>query len=386
MNPLRRLRELGQSVWVDDIRRAWLLDGTFRRWIDEDGVSGVTSNPAIFEKAISAGGEYDGPIRTLAREGHSAAAIYEALAIEDIRRAADLLRPAFDATGADGFASLEVSPHYADDTEATLREARRLWRALDRPNVMIKVPGTAAGLPAIRTLLGEGVNVNITLLFGLDRYREVVECFLAALEERATAGKSVEGIASVASFFISRVDTLVDARLDAMGTPQARALRGRAAIASAQLAYQFQREWTESARWRRLLALGAHPQRLLWASTSPKDPAYEDTRYVEALVGPLTVNTMPTATLDAYRDHGRPEVRLPEDVADARAIWQALWELGIEAQAVSDALERDGIRKFVQPFDKLQQALERFSPSPGRGPGRGSLKRGRGEGPTSRSP
>ena len=358
MNPLRRLRELGQSVWVDDIRRAWLQDGTFRRWIDEDGVSGVTSNPAIFEKAISAGGEYDGPIRALARSGREAGAIYETLAIEDIRMAADLLRPTYDATGGDGFASLEVSPHYAGDTEATLREARRLWRALDRPNVMIKVPGTAAGLPAIRTLLGEGVNVNITLLFGLDRYREVVECFLAALEERATAGKSVEGIASVASFFISRVDTLVDARLDAMGTPQARALRGRAAIASAQLAYQFQREWTESGRWRRLLALGAHPQRLLWASTSPKDPSYEDTRYVEALVGPQTVNTMPTATLDAYRDHGRPEVRLPEDVDGARAIWQALWELGIQAQAVSDALERDGIRKFVQPFDKLQPALE----------------------------
>ena len=359
MNPLKALKELGQSVWLDDIRRGWLDDGTFARLIAEDGLSGVTSNPAIFEKAMAAGREYDEPIR--ARAGLEPAAIYESLAIDDIRAAADLLRPTYDAGGADGFASLEISPHLADDTEATFREARRLWQALERPNGMIKVPGTRAGLPAIRALLAEGVNVNVTLLFGVQRYREVVDSFLEGLEQRAQAGKPIDRVASVASFFISRIDTLVDSRLDALGTPVAMELRGRAAIASARLAHEACVQWTAGERWARLAAAGARPQRLLWASTSSKDPAYGDTRYVEALVAPGTVNTMPRATLDAYRDHGRPAIWREEGLQGARLAWKALYELGIDPQAVAEQLEREGIRKFVEPFDKLLARLARKS-------------------------
>jgi transaldolase len=360
MNPLRALEGLGQSVWIDDIHRSWLDDGTMLRLVADDGVSGVTSNPAIFEKAIAEGDEYAEPVARLAGTGASPAEIYEALVLADLRAAADLLHPVWvSSAGADGHASLEVSPHLADDTGATLREARRLWHALDRPNAMIKVPATAAGLPAISTLLAEGINVNVTLLFGLSRYREVVDSFLAGLERRAQAGRSTEGVASVASFFVSRIDTLVDARLDAFGTAEAGARRGKAAIASARLAYAVYREWTASGRWRRLAALGARPQRLLWASTSTKDPRYEDTRYVEALIGPQTVNTMPRATLEAYRDHGRPAVRLEDDLEDARAVQRALSRLGIDPDEVSGELEREGVRKFVEPFDRLQALLAR---------------------------
>jgi transaldolase len=357
-NPLRALRTLGQSVWLDDIRRGWLEDGTLARLIAEDGLSGLTSNPAIFEKAMAAGDEYAEPIRRCARLGLGPGAIYESLALDDIRAAADLLRPTYDAGGADGFASLEVSPHLADDTEATLREARRLWQALDRPNGMIKVPGTRAGLPAIGTLLAEGVNVNVTLLFGVQRYREVVDSFLEGLERRAQAGRPVDRVASVASFFISRIDTLVDGRLDALGTPLARELRGRAAIAAARLAHEAYTQWTATERWARLAAAGARPQRLLWASTSSKDPAYEDTRYVEMLVAPGTVSTMPRATLDAYRDHGRPALWREQGLQGARLTWKGLYELGIDPQATSEQLEREGIRKFVEPFDSLHARIE----------------------------
>lgn len=361
MNPLRELKRLGQSVWMDDIRRAWLEDGTLARLIEDDGLAGLTSNPSILEKAISTGGEYDEPIRRLAQAGASAGKIYETLALEDLRAVADLLRPTYEASGgADGFASLEVSPHLADDTEATVQEARRLWRAFDRPNAMIKIPGTAAGLPAIRVLLG--VNVNVTLLFGLARYREVVDSFLGGLEQRARAGLPVDRIASVASFFVSRIDTLVDARLDArldsLGSAQGKALRGQAAIAAGRLAYRIYREWTASGRWQRLAALGAHPQRLLWASTSTKDPRYPDTKYVDALVGAQTVNTMPRATLDAYRDHGDPAVRVEQGLDDARALQRALSDCGIDADEVSRQLEREGVQKFVEPFERLHALLE----------------------------
>lgn len=357
-NRLRALRELGQSVWLDDIRRAWLDDGTLARLIADDGVAGVTSNPAIFEKAISGGGEYDAAMRELTRAGHGPGAVYEALALEDVRRAADLLHPTWVATdGEDGYVSLEVSPHYADDTASTVREARRLWAAFDRPNAMIKVPGTRAGLPAIGTLLVEGVNVNVTLLFGVARYREVAETFLAALEARAAAGHDVRRVASVASFFLSRIDTLVDKSLDEIGTAPARALRGQAAIACARLAYRHYRSWTSEDRWTRLAAAGARPQRLLWASTSTKDPAYADTKYVEALIGPGTVNTMPLATLAAYREHGRPAPRLEDDVEGALDLPDELAALGIDLDGVAARLERDGVRKFVEPFDALHAAI-----------------------------
>jgi len=360
MNPLRRLQRLGQSVWLDDIRRAWLKDGTLAKLIKEDGVAGVTSNPAIFEKAIAGGREYDEAIRAMAGAGLPAGAIYETLVLEDVRAAADLLRPVYEMTAAaDGFVSLEVSPHLANDTAATVQEARRLWRAFDRPNAMIKVPGAAAGLPAIQALLAEGVNVNVTLLFGLTRYREVVDAFLAGLEKCASAARPLDRVASVASFFVSRIDTLIDGRLDALGTPEARAVRGRAAIAAARLAYVVYREWTASERWRRLASLGARPQRLLWASTSSKDPAYVDIKYVEPLIGPQTVNTMPRTTLDAYRDHGDPAVRVEDDLDGSRAVERVLQNIGIDLESVSRELECDGVQKFIEPFDKLHEALKR---------------------------
>jgi len=359
-NPLRELARLGQSVWLDDIRRGWLQDGTLTRLIEDDGLAGLTSNPAIFAKSIETGREYESEIGTLARQGLTPGAIYETLALEDVRAAADLLRPVYEGwDGGDGFVSLEVSPHLADDTTATLQEARRLWRAFDRPNAMIKVPGTSAGLAAIQALITEGINVNVTLLFGLARYGEVVHAFMSGLEQRAKNAAPLERVASVASFFVSRIDTLADARLDALGTEQARELRGKAATASAQLAFDAQREWIAGDRWKRLAARGARPQRLLWASTSTKDPTYPDTKYVEALIGPRTVNTMTRSTLDAYRDHGEPRVRVTDDLDRARAALAGLRQLGIDPEEVSRQLEREGVRKFTEPFDELQATLER---------------------------
>jgi transaldolase len=358
MNPLKAVNALGQSIWLDDIHRGWLENGTFARLIAEDGLAGVTSNPAIFAKAIGEGSEYDAAIRTLAQEGLDAGKVYERLALADVQTAANLFRPTFDRTkGADGFVSLEVSPHLADDTEGTLSEARRLWRAFDRPNAMIKVPGTKAGLPAIQTLISEGVNINVTLLFGLQRYGEVVEAWMSGLERRAQAGAPVDHVASVASFFLSRIDTLVDGKLQAIGSPEAQALRARSAIASARLAYEMFENWVRSERWQKLASRGARPQRLLWASTSTKDPSLPDTYYVEPLIAPQTVNTLPRATLDAYRDHGRPAVRIGEDREGARRTVEGLKRLGVDLQSVSEQLEREGVKKFNEPFDALHGAL-----------------------------
>jgi len=358
-NPLLKLHALGQSIWLDFINRELLRSGTLQRLIEADGLAGLTSNPAIFAKAIGQTGQYDDALRARLGERLDTKALYEALALEDVQAAADIFSPVYSATrGRDGYVSLEVSPHLADDAAATVEEAQRLWAAFDRPNAMIKVPATRAGLEAIRTLIAEGINVNVTLIFGLTRYREVVEAFLAGLEARAAAGGPIDGIASVASFFLSRIDTLVDARLDAMGTEEARALRGQAAIASARLAYQQYKQWTASERWRRLAGLGAQPQRLLWASTSTKDPRYSDIKYVEALIGPETVNTVPPETLAAYRERGRPALRLETDLLEAMALPDALERLGISLEAASVELEREGVRKFVEPFDELLGALE----------------------------
>jgi transaldolase len=358
-NPLRRVHALGQSIWLDDIRRGWLRDGHLARLIADDAVAGVTSNPAIFAKSISEGAEYNEGITTLARAGRSIDEIYETLALEDVQAAADLFRQTFTATkGADGFVSLEVSPHLADDTKGTVAEGLRLWEAFNRPNAMIKVPGTQAGLPAITELIAAGININVTLLFSVERYKAVVEAYLAGLEQRVKAGKPIDTIASVASFFLSRIDTLIDGKLDAMKTPEAKAQRGRAAIASARLAYQHYKQWTATPRWQALASKGVRPQRLLWASTSSKDPAYKDTMYVEALIAANTVNTLPPATVDAYRDHGDPAVRIEDDVANAQQTVQFLSSVGIDLEAVSEQLEREGVKKFKEPFDALLATLK----------------------------
>lgn len=358
-NPLLRLHEFGQSVWLDYIQRELIDNGGLERLIREDGLGGVTSNPAIFEKAISNGQEYQAPIRELARRGFTAAALYEALALEDVARAADLFRPLYEETqGGDGFVSIEVSPHLARDTGATIAEAQRLWAALGRPNVMIKVPATREGLPAVRALIAAGVNVNVTLLFSVARYREVCEAWMAGLEDRARSGAPLGHVASVASFFLSRIDTLVDKRLDELGTGEAQALRGQAALASARLAYWEYQRIVAEVRWQALARQGARAQRLLWASTGTKDPAYSDSMYVEPLIGRETVNTLTPETLAAYRDHGDPAVRLEDGIEAARSLPLALYTLGIDLDKVARQLEEEGIRKFVEPYDKLLATLE----------------------------
>jgi transaldolase len=361
-NPLRTLHALGQSVWLDDIRRAWLVDGTLARLVAEDGVSGLTSNPAIFEKAIAQHHDYDSAIAGAARRGLDSGAIYEELVLEDVGHAAELLRPVHAQSGGrDGYVSLEVSPHLAHDSGQTLAEAQRLWGLLGRANMLIKVPATRAGLPAIRRLIASGINVNVTLLFSVARYREVADAWLTGLEDRARAGLRLEGVASVASFFLSRIDTLVDKRLDAHGGAGAHELRGQAAVASARLAFQVYKELITSPRWLALASQGARPQRLLWASTSTKDPRYSDVKYVEPLIGPDTVNTLPIETLDAYRDHGQPRVRIEDDLAGARALPGRLAALGIDLEEAAQQLEEEGVRKFIEPYDRLLAALARPS-------------------------
>lgn len=364
-NPLVQLRSFGQSIWLDFIRRGMLVSGELRRLIDDDGVAGVTSNPAIFEKAIIETDDYDDAIRALVRQGKSAAEIYDELTVEDIRRAADLFRPLYHQTdGRDGFVSIEVSPRLAHDSAATIAESRRLWTKVGRPNVMIKVPGTREGLPAIRHLIAEGINVNVTLLFGLPRYRAVTDAYLAGLEDRVARGMSLVPIASVASFFLSRIDVLVDPLLEkkeAEGGPAtelAAACRGEVAIACAKAAYQMFKEVFGGEHFRRLAGRGARPQRLLWASTGTKNPAYTDVKYVEPLIGPQTVNTLPLGTLAAYRDHGVPAPRLEEGVADAQQTLERLTELGINLARVAQQLEDEGIENFVKPFDAILERLK----------------------------
>jgi len=370
-NPLKRLGTLGQSIWLDYIRRDLMASGELRRLIDEDGLRGMTSNPSIFEKAIADSHDYDGDIRAMALGGNGADAIYETLSQRDVESAADQFRPLYDRTdGQDGYVSLEVNPHLAHDTKGTIEEARRLWAALNRPNVLIKVPATANGLPAIQQLIGEGISVNVTLLFGLPRYRQVAEAYIAGIEARAAQGEPVKHLASVASFFVSRIDALVDPLLEkliAQGSKEvdlAKRARGQVAIASAKMAYQIYKEIFGSDRFRRLAARGARAQRLLWASTSTKNPDYSDVKYVEALIGPDTVDTAPLETLDAYRDHGEPEARLEQGVEEARRVLERLPELGIDIDKVTRQLEDEGVEKFNKPFDKLMEALTQKSPQP----------------------
>lgn len=362
-NPLLRLKALGQSIWLDYIERGMLACGEFSRLIQRDGLSGVTSNPAIFEKAILGHQDYEADIAALARQAGSAEEMYEAIVLKDIGYAADLLQPVYERLRRrDGFVSIEVSPRLAYDTEGSVVEGVRLWEKLHRLNIMIKVPATAQGLPAIRRLIAKGINVNVTLLFGLERYREVLDAYLGGLEDRVRTGQSLESIASVASFFLSRIDVQVDRRLDALAGSNAdaslRALRGAAAIAYARLAYQIYKETLAGERWRRLAAQGAQPQRLLWASTGAKDPAYSEVKYVEALIGPDTVNTLPPETLAAYRKRGEPAARLEQDLAQAAEIPTRLRQWDIDLEAVGQRLEEEGVKKFVEPYDKLLAALE----------------------------
>lgn len=356
-NPLRKLNAAGQSVWCDNIHRAMLTSGGLLTMIEDDDLRGVTSNPAIFDKAISAGHAYDALLqREIERDRRrSPRDLFFALAIEDIRDAADAMRPVHDKTdGVDGMVSIEVSPDLAHDTEATLREARELHARLGRPNVMIKVPGTRAGLPAIEQLTAEGVNVNVTLLFSVERYAEVAEAYLRGLERRLAQGQPIDRIASVASFFISRVDSLLDPIL-AEKRPD---LMGRIAIANAKLAYQRYRQIHGGERFQALRAAGARPQRLLWASTGAKNPAYPELLYVEELIGPETVNTMPPATYEAFREAGTVAQTLGQGVAEAERQVKALADIGIDLAAAADQLEREGVELFVKAFDNLLRHLE----------------------------
>lgn len=361
-NPLLELRKLGVSAWLDDLGRGMLEDGSLARLIREDGIAGVTSNPAIFANSMTTDPRYAQPIARLLPKMPSAMALYEELAIGDVQRAAGLFRPLYDSTaGGDGFVSFEVSPHLAYDAAGSLSEARRLWGRLDAPNTFIKIPGTEAGLPVIRDLIAAGINVNVTLLFSPERYRAVAQAYMDGLSDRGRAGRPLGTVASVASFFLSRIDTLVDRLLDdlsAHGQPAARTLRGKAAIASAARAYELFEGVLATPQWQALSAQGAQPQRLLWASTSTKDPSYSPIKYVEELVVPGTVNTMPLETLNAYRRLGRPELRLERHLAEGADAREGLERLDVDLEAVAAQLEREGVAKFIEPFDRLQRWLE----------------------------
>ena len=367
MNALKTLQDHGQAVWLDFLSRGFIAKGGLKKLTREDGLRGVTSNPSIFEQAIANGSDYDDAIaRLLQAEDRSAGELFERLAVEDIQNATDVLCPVFDAShGADGFVSIEVSPYLAKDTNATIAEAKRLWRAVDRKNLMIKVPATPEGLPAIRELLVDGINVNITLLFAQAVYEQVVEAYLSGLEALAARGGDVSRIASVASFFVSRIDTAVDRLLDEKiarandpdEKPRLNALKGKIAIANAKLAYQRYLRLFAGERWHALAANGARPQRLLWASTGTKNKAYSDVLYVEELIGPDTVNTMPVATMDAFRDHGKPRDSLTEDPAGAQRALRELDRAGISLDAVTDQLVEDGVRLFADAADNLLAAV-----------------------------
>jgi transaldolase/glucose-6-phosphate isomerase len=374
-NPLKELLNYGQSMWLDYIRRDLFTTGKLQQLITEDGLRGMTSNPAIFEKAIADSSLYDDFLKSLAsRSDLDTTARYEQIAIRDIQDAADALRPVYDESKfRDGYVSLEVSPYLARKTKETIDEARRLWKAVQRENVMIKVPGTAEGLPAIRQLIGEGININITLLFAQEVYEKVAEAYIAGLEDLAAHGGNLKKMASVASFFISRIDTLIDSLLndklkattDASQQALLKSLLGKVAIANGKLTYQRYQKIFSGARWQALAAKGAQTQRVLWASTSTKNPNYRDVIYIEELIGPDTVNTMPPATIDAFRDHGLLRNALTEDVAGAQKVMDDLARAGISIKQVTDKLTDDGVKLFADAFDKLLTAVAKSTQQKG---------------------
>ena len=366
-NPLLQLKTLGQSVWYDTVDRTQLDNGLFKRMLDEDGVAGVTSNPTIFQKSISHGDAYDEQITQLVREKKNTSEIYEALVIRDIRTVADMLLPIYEkANRQDGFVSLEVSPDLAHDSEATLEEARRFWKLVDRPNLMIKIPATPEGIPVVRQTLTEGMNINITLIFSIEDYRKVADAYISALEERNAEGKDISHIASVASFFVSRVDTLVDQLLenkikasnDSTEQQKLKSLEGKAAIANARLVYQDFKNIFHSPRFETLKHSGAHVQRPLWASTSTKNPAYRDVLYAEELVGPDTVDTMPLETIENFRDHGKVRLSVEDDIQQARDEFAELEKVGIHYDQVTQQLQDEGVQKFADSFHELFKGIE----------------------------
>jgi transaldolase len=358
MNPLRQLHTYGQSFWYDNIERRLLTDGSLQAMIDEDGLRGLTSNPTIFQKAVGESADYDGQIQELAHSMDDTNAIYEALALADIQAACDLFRALYDeSAGGDGLVSLEVSPHLARDTEGTVQEARRLFAAVNRPNVMIKVPATAAGIPAIRQLISEGINVNVTLMFSMAHYEAVARAYLEGLQRWLEQGGEPGAVASVASFFVSRVDTAVDRRLAALNDPAAQALTGQAAVANSRLVYQRFKELFHGEEFGTLRAAGAPVQRLLWASTGTKNPAYPDTLYIDELIGPQTVTTMPPQTVDAFRDHGRVAQTIEKEVDQARLLLENLAELGIDMDQITEQLQAEGVQAFAASFDDLMATI-----------------------------
>lgn len=355
-NRVKRIHSFGQSIWLDFIARSIIKSGELKSLIDVDGVRGVTSNPAIFEKAITGSSDYDDDIRELSDKTEDNEEIFFGVAIKDIQSAADLFKGVYDESkGEDGYVSLEVSPFLALDTEKTAAQAEDLWKKVDRKNVMIKIPGTKPGLAAIRQSIAKGININVTLLFGLPRYEEVAEAYIAGLEDHLAAGHQIGHISSVASFFLSRIDVIVDPLLDEKGAPE---LKGEVAIASAKKAYEIYKRIFSGPRWEKLVAQGAKPQRLLWASTSSKNPAFKDTKYVEALIGPDTVDTVPLETIEAFRDHGIAENTLELDLNKATATLEKLASVGISIDEITQKLEDEGIDKFNKPFEKLLQAIE----------------------------
>ncbi|WP_426667345.1 transaldolase [Mucilaginibacter sp. McL0603] len=355
-NKVKQIHSFGQSIWLDFIDRSIIKSGKLKKLIDEDGVRGVTSNPAIFEKAITSSSDYDADIAELAKKSSSNEELFFGLAVTDIKNATDLFKGVYDESkGEDGYVSLEVSPFLALKTKETADQAEKLWKQVDKKNVMIKIPGTKPGLAAIRQSIGKGININVTLLFGLPRYEEVAEAYISGLEDHLAAGHSIGHISSVASFFLSRIDVLVDPMLDEKGLGD---LKGEVAIASAKKAYEIYKRIFSGPRWEKLAAQGAKPQRLLWASTSSKNPAFKDTKYVEALIGPDTVDTVPLETIEAFRDHGIAENTLEQGLNKATETLNRLKSAGIDIDKITQQLENEGIDKFNKPFEKLLQAIE----------------------------
>jgi transaldolase len=372
MSKLSDLSALGTAVWLDFVDRKFLAAGGLEKLIEADGLTGVTSNPSIFEKAMGHGDAYDASLAEFDRANPGAATIvrYEHQAIEDIKAAADTLRPVYDRLDAkDGYVSLEVSPYIADDTDATIEEAQKLWHAVDKPNLMIKIPGTLAGGPAISATIAAGINVNVTLLFALDAYIRVAEAYVAGLEERVRQGQPIDRIASVASFFVSRIDSVVDKWIDEgienghAESEALKAIRGKVAIANAKMAYQWYLDFLKSDRWQALAAKGAQPQRLLWASTGTKDPTFPDTLYVDTLIGPDTVNTMPPKTMDAFRERGTARVTLTEGVDEARHVMAEAERLDVNLTGVTDTLVEEGVASFTKAFDDLLGAIAKKQPA-----------------------
>lgn len=360
-NPLNQLAELGQSIWYDNIQRNLLQNGELAQMIEEDSLTGLTSNPSIFDKAIAHSTDYDEAITEMLHKDNQAEAItiYESLAISDIQHAADLMKPVYTRTnGVDGYVSLEVSPKLADDTEASVEEARRLFSTVNRPNLMIKIPATPAGLPAISTLIGEGINVNVTLMFSLQHYDAVAEAYIAGLETLDKSGGDLSKVASVASFFVSRVDTIFDTALDDIGTGEALKLRGKMGVANAKAAYKRFQVTFDDDRFQALAAKGARVQRPLWASTSTKNPAYSDVLYIEQLIGPNTVNTIPPSTLVKFKDHGQAALTLTQDVDEALAVIDQIKMLGVDYSALTETLQAEGVAAFAKSFESLLSSLE----------------------------